>query len=64
MIPVVLYGDKNPVADWQKYFGENSELVEDASAYPPFAEVREKYFELRERNLKLLESLSEEDLDK
>jgi hypothetical protein len=21
LIPVVLYGDQNPVADWQKYFG-------------------------------------------
>jgi hypothetical protein len=64
MIPGVLFGDKNPVAEWQQYFGENSEPVDNASAYPPFAEVREKYLELRERNLKLLESLSEEDLDK
>src|SRR5258708_37577189 len=64
MIPAVLFGDKNPVAEWQKYFGENSEPVDDAGAYPPFAEVRAKYLELRERNLTLLESLSEEDLDK
>jgi hypothetical protein len=64
MIPGVLFGDKNPVADWQKYFGENSEPVDDAGAYPSFAEVREKYLELRERNLKLLDSLSEQDLDK
>jgi len=64
MIPAVLYGDKNPVAEWQKYFGENSEPVDNPGAYPPFAVVREKYLELRERNLELLESLSEEDLDK
>jgi hypothetical protein len=64
MIPVVLFGDKNPVAEWQKYFGEGSEPIDNAGAYPPFAEVREKYLELRERNLKLLESLTEEDLDK
>jgi uncharacterized damage-inducible protein DinB len=64
MIPGVLFGEMNPVADWQKYFGENSEPVDDAGAYPPFAEVRAKYLELRERNLRLLESLSEEDLDK
>jgi hypothetical protein len=63
MIPAVLFGDKNPVAEWQKHFGENSEPVGNAGAYPPFAEVREKYVELRERNLKLLESLTEEDLD-
>jgi hypothetical protein len=63
MIPAVLFGEPNPVAEWQKYFGENSEPVADPSAYPPFAEVRAKYQELRERNLKLLESLTEEDLD-
>jgi hypothetical protein len=64
LIPEVLFGDKNPVAEWQKYFGEGSEPVANDSAYPPFAEVREKYLEMRERNLRLLESLSEEDLDK
>ena len=64
MIPAVLFGDKNPAAEWQQYFGENSEPVADVGAYPPFAEVREKYLQLRERNLNILESLSEADLDK
>ena len=64
MIPAALFGGKNPAAEWQPYFGENSDPVADAKAYPPFAEVREKYRQLRERNLKLLESLSEADLDK
>jgi uncharacterized damage-inducible protein DinB len=64
MIPAVLFGDKNPAAEWQQYFGENSEPVSDPCAYPPLTEVREKYLQLREQNLKLLESLSEEDLDK
>ena len=63
-IPAILFGEKNPAAEWQRYFGENSEPVADASAYPPVAEVREKYIQLREHNLKLLESLSEADLDK
>jgi uncharacterized damage-inducible protein DinB len=64
MIPAVLFGGSNPAAEWQNYFGENSKPVADANAYPPFAEVREKYRQLRERNVKLLESLSEADLDK
>jgi hypothetical protein len=63
-IPAVLFGDKNPVAEWQKHFGESSQPVENADTYPSFSEVREKYLELREKNLKLLESLSEDDLDK
>jgi uncharacterized damage-inducible protein DinB len=64
MVPEILFGEKNAAAEWQPYFGENSEPVADAKAYPPFAEVREKYRQLRERNLKLLDSLSEADLDK
>jgi uncharacterized damage-inducible protein DinB len=64
LIPAVLFGDKNPAAEWQQHFGEGTEPVSDPSAYPPFAEVREKYRQLREQNLKLLESLSEADLDK
>ena len=64
MIPAVLFGAKNPAAEWHEYFGENSETVSDPSAYPPFVKVREKYQQLREQNPKLLESLSEQDLDK
>ena len=64
MITAALFAEKNPAAEWQQYFGENSEPVADAGAYPTFAEVREKYLQLRERNLSILESLSEADLDK
>ena len=64
MIPAALFGDKNPAAEWRQFFGEGSEPVADAKRYPPFAEVREKYLQLREQNLKLLDSLSEADLDK
>jgi uncharacterized damage-inducible protein DinB len=63
-IPAILFGDKNPAAEWEQHFGKGTEPVADARAYPPFAEVREKYLQLREQNLKLLESLSEADLDK
>jgi uncharacterized damage-inducible protein DinB len=52
------------VAGWQGYFGESSEPTSNAGVYPSFAELREKYLELRQRNLKTLESLSEEDLDR
>lgn len=64
MIPAALLGGANPAADWQKYFGENTEPVADARAYPSFTEIRKRYSDLREANLKLLESLSEADLDK
>jgi len=63
MIPAVIFGDQNAVADWEEPFGEGSQPVGNAAAYPSLTEVRRKYLELRERNLKLLASLSEEDLD-
>jgi hypothetical protein len=63
-IPAVLTGEANAVAKWQPLFGEQSEPVADPSAYPPFAEVRATYLRLRERNLALLESLSDADLDR
>ena len=30
MIPAELFGDKNPAAGWQQFFGESSEPVADA----------------------------------
>jgi hypothetical protein len=59
-----LYVERFNRRDWGRQFGENSAPVADASAYPPFAEVRAKYLQLRERNLQLLDSLSDADLDK
>lgn len=64
MIPAALYGEENAVAYWAPLFGENSEAVANANAYPSFAELRARYSELRARNLEVLESLSEEDLDR
>jgi len=63
-IPEILLGETNPLEQWQQYFGSGTEPVADTSKYPPLSEVRVKYVQLRERNLKLLESLSEQDLDK
>ncbi len=60
----LLLGEVNLVERWQQYFSNGTEPVADADKYPPLSEIREKYLELRERNLKLLESLSEEELDR
>jgi hypothetical protein len=63
-IPAILTGEPNPVAAWQPLFGEHSEPTADAAAYPAFAEIRATYVRLRERNLALLDSLTEADLDR
>jgi hypothetical protein len=62
-IPAILFGEENAAAGWGKLFGENSEPVDNPSVYSTFTEVREKYLELRANNLKILESLTEVDLD-
>jgi hypothetical protein len=63
-IPAILFGEQNAAAGWAAYFGEGSVPAADAAAYPPFSEVREKYRQLRARNMTLLRSLQESDLDK
>src|SRR3954468_10449477 len=63
-IPAVLFGEPNAVGEWAALFGEQSQPVADAAAYPAFAELRASYVRLRERNLALLDSLSEAYLDK
>jgi uncharacterized damage-inducible protein DinB len=60
----VFYGEENPLAKWAPLFGQETVPQADASAYPSFAEIREKYKELRKSNLALLQSLSEADLDR
>ena len=64
MIPAALYGEENAVAQWAPLFGEDSEAVPNAHVYPSFAELRARYSELRRRNLEILESLREQDLDR
>jgi len=59
----LLLGEVNPVERWHQYFSNGTEPVADADKYPSLSEIREKYLQLRERNLTLLESLSEEELD-
>jgi uncharacterized damage-inducible protein DinB len=64
MIPQVLFGEANAAEDWLKYFDKGTEPIDNVNSYPSFAEVRQRYVQLRERNLKLLDSLNEADLDK
>lgn len=64
LIPSVLFGEENAAGQWGHLFGEHTQPVADAGLYPSFAEVRKKYLELRARNLQILDSLSEADLDR
>ncbi len=60
----LLAGGENPVAEWEPLFGADTVTTSDASRYPSFAEVSARYTGLRKKNLALLESFSDADLDK
>ena len=59
-----ILGQSNPVAEWKDIFGAGTEPVASAATYPPLHEVMAKSHEVREATMELLNSLSEEDLDK
>jgi hypothetical protein len=60
----MLGGGANPVAHWAEIFGQDTVPAAEAAQYPAFAKVRDKYMQLRYRNLQLLDSMTEADLDK
>ena len=60
----MLGGGGNPVAHWSVIFGPDTVPTADATQYPAFAKVRDRYVQLRNSNLELLESMTEADLDK
>ena len=60
----VLRGDENPVEHWRPLFGTGTKSSPDAGVYPPFDEVLGKCRELRAPNLRLLDEIGEEGLDR
>ena len=60
----LLAGGENPAAEWGSLFGQDTITTGDASHYPTFQEVSDRYVDLRRKNLALLDSFSEADLDK
>ncbi len=58
-----MLGEPNPLAEWEEVF-DGADTSGDEAQFPPFDEVLSKCREIRKGTLTLLESLSEEDLDK
>jgi len=58
-----MLGERNPLGHWQPVF-DSDDVSGDASVYPPFDEVLATCRGMRASTLTLLDSLSEEDLDK
>jgi len=58
-----MLGEANPLADWAALF-DGSEVSGELSHFPPFEEVLARCRDMRSRTLTLIDSLTEEDLDK
>lgn len=57
-------GGTSPFAHWYGTFGRGSCPVADAAAYPPFAEVRRAFDQVRAETLAVLGTLTDADLDR
>lgn len=58
-----MLGEENPLAEWEELF-DGAGVKADEEDFPPFDLVLAKCREMRRSTLSLLETLSEEDLDK
>jgi len=58
-----MLGEENPLAGWQPVF-DGEDVSGDITHYPPFNDVLAKCREVRESTLTLLDSFSEDDLDR
>ena len=58
-----MLGRQNPVAHWKELFSIGSEVSGEASRYPAFGEIQKAFQDLRAETLKVLDTLSDADLD-
>jgi DinB superfamily len=63
VVRVFMLGEPNPLAEWEQLF-DRADPSGDVKEYPPFDLVFAQCWEMRESTLALLESLTEDDLDK
>jgi len=60
----LLTGQENPAGEWAALFGQDTTATDNVAQYPPIEDVVARYMQLRRKNLQLLDSLTEADLDK
>jgi hypothetical protein len=63
VVRTFMLGEGNALAEWEDVF-DGADTSGDINQYPPFDEVLAKCREVRESTVALLDSLSEDDLDK
>lgn len=61
----IILGDENPLIEWKEIFGGGGDdPVTDASHYPSWDELRQKFDEIRAQTMRVVDSFNDEDLDK
>jgi hypothetical protein len=60
----IVMGESNPVEHWAALFAPGTHPKTDASAYPPFEEIVRTWHDLRAANMKMLDYIGEEGLDR
>ncbi len=63
VVRTIMLGEANPLAEWEAAF-DGAEVSGDIGRFPPFDEALAKCREVRASTVALLDSLSEEDLDR
>ena len=63
LIDVLMLGKEHPFPEWKEIFDAGTEPVDDASQYPSFDEVHQKFQAVRANTLQFLETLTDADLD-
>jgi hypothetical protein len=58
-----MLGQRNPLAKWEEIF-DGPDVSGDINEFPPFNDVLAKCREMRESTIRLLDSFSEDDLDR
>jgi hypothetical protein len=58
-----MFAEPNPLAEWEELF-DGTDVIGDIDRYPPFDQVLARCREMRESTIVLLDSFSEDDLDK
>jgi hypothetical protein len=58
-----MLAEPNPLAEWEELF-DGADMTGDVGEYPPFDQVLAKCREMRESTVALLDSFTEDDLDR
>ncbi len=63
VVQAFMLGEANPLAEWEEIF-DGADVSKDPDDFPPFDQVLAKCREMRQSTLAVLDSLSEDDLNK